>query len=120
MPYGTPVYYCYQIENTGNVTMTVHSLVDDQLGTLANNLAYVLPARRLLAAGHRAGHSRHHCHQYGNVDRGQQCGLRGQHQRRRTTSSLSRPPAHRWRLTDDSEANIAIPWGATFFGVHVE
>ena len=43
VPYGTEVYYCYQIENTGNVTMNVHSLVDDQLGTLATNLPYVLP-----------------------------------------------------------------------------
>ncbi|MER2600278.1 MAG: proprotein convertase P-domain-containing protein, partial [Caldilineales bacterium] len=43
VPSGTTVYYCYQVENSGNVTMTVHSLVDDQLGTLLTNSAYVLP-----------------------------------------------------------------------------
>ncbi|MFZ2487499.1 MAG: proprotein convertase P-domain-containing protein, partial [Anaerolineae bacterium] len=43
VPTGTTVYYCYQVENSGNVTMTVHSLVDDQLGTLLTNSPYVLP-----------------------------------------------------------------------------
>ena len=43
VPYGASVYYCYQIENTGSVTMTVHTLVDDQLGALATNLPYELP-----------------------------------------------------------------------------
>ncbi len=43
VPAGTEVYYCYQIENTGNVTFTYHSLVDSELGTLASNLPYVLP-----------------------------------------------------------------------------
>ena len=42
VPYGASVYYCYQIENTGSVTMTVHTLVDDHLGALVTNLPYEL------------------------------------------------------------------------------
>jgi|GEM_PF-1344800 len=39
---GTEVYYCYQVENTGDVAFNFHDLVDDQLGTLLNDFAYVL------------------------------------------------------------------------------
>ncbi len=39
---GTEVYYCYQVENTGDVTFNFHDLVDDQLGTILNDLPYVL------------------------------------------------------------------------------
>jgi hypothetical protein len=39
---GTDVYYCYQVENTGDVTFNFHDLVDDQLGTLLTDLPYVL------------------------------------------------------------------------------
>ena len=39
---GTEVYYCYQVENTGDVTFNFHDLVDDQLGTLLNDLPYAL------------------------------------------------------------------------------
>jgi MYXO-CTERM domain-containing protein len=31
---GADVYYCYEVMNTGNVTLTLHDLVDDQLGQL--------------------------------------------------------------------------------------
>ena len=34
---GTPVTYCYTVTNTGNVTLTTHTLVDDQLGVLLEN-----------------------------------------------------------------------------------
>ena len=30
---GTQVYYCYEVENTGDVTFEFHDLEDDQLGT---------------------------------------------------------------------------------------
>ena len=30
---GTPVYYCYDVENTGDVTFEFHTLDDDQLGS---------------------------------------------------------------------------------------
>jgi hypothetical protein len=31
---GTAVTYCYTVQNTGNITLTVQNLVDDQLGVL--------------------------------------------------------------------------------------
>ncbi len=39
---GTTVYYCYQVENTGDVTFNFHDLDDDQLGVILNDLPYVL------------------------------------------------------------------------------
>lgn len=39
VPFGSMVYYCYTMANTGNVTFTHHTVVDDQLGTLLNNYA---------------------------------------------------------------------------------
>jgi hypothetical protein len=38
----TEVFYCYTVENTGGVTMTVHDLDDDQLGTLLDGFEYEL------------------------------------------------------------------------------
>lgn len=32
--YGSTVYYCYTVENTGNVTLTHHTVTDDVLGTV--------------------------------------------------------------------------------------
>jgi hypothetical protein len=37
------VYYCYQVLNTGDVTLSVHDLVDSQLGTLLSAFPYALP-----------------------------------------------------------------------------
>ncbi len=39
---GTQVFYCYTVNNTGPVTLTLHTLVDDHLGTLLNNFPYDL------------------------------------------------------------------------------
>jgi hypothetical protein len=39
---GADVYYCYEVMNTGNVTLTVHDLVDDQLGTILSGYNYAL------------------------------------------------------------------------------
>jgi hypothetical protein len=39
---GADVTYCYAVENTGNVTFTLHTLVDDQLGTILSNTPYTL------------------------------------------------------------------------------
>lgn len=39
---GAAVTYCYQATNTGNVTLTTHSLNDDGLGQLLTGLAYDL------------------------------------------------------------------------------
>ncbi len=39
---GTTVYYCYTVTNTGNVTLNLHDLVDDELGTIFTGLNYAL------------------------------------------------------------------------------
>ena len=39
---GTTVYYCYTVTNTGNITLALHDLGDDQLGTIFTGLAYYL------------------------------------------------------------------------------
>lgn len=39
---GTTVYYCYTVENSGNVPLTLHDLVDDKLGEIFQGLAYNL------------------------------------------------------------------------------
>ncbi len=39
---GTTVYYCYTVTNTGTVTLNLHNLVDDQLGTIFSGLNYAL------------------------------------------------------------------------------
>lgn len=39
---GEEVTYCYEVTNTGTLTLTLHSLEDDQLGSLLNNFPYSL------------------------------------------------------------------------------
>ncbi len=39
---GTDVYYCYEVENTGDVTLNLHDLEDDELGEIFAGLSYVL------------------------------------------------------------------------------
>ncbi|MGH2538358.1 MAG: DUF7507 domain-containing protein [Candidatus Promineifilaceae bacterium] len=39
---GAQVTYCYTVMNTGNVTFTLHDLVDDQLGVILTDFPYVL------------------------------------------------------------------------------
>lgn len=38
----TEVFYCFSVENTGGVTMTVHDLDDDKLGTLLDGFEFEL------------------------------------------------------------------------------
>jgi hypothetical protein len=40
--YSATVTYCYQIRNTGNVTLTRHTLVDNRLGTLLSDYSFTL------------------------------------------------------------------------------
>ncbi|HSN76416.1 MAG TPA: choice-of-anchor J domain-containing protein, partial [Anaerolineae bacterium] len=42
VPAGTEVYYCYTVTNTGDITLNLHDLVDDQLGTIFSGLNYAL------------------------------------------------------------------------------
>ncbi len=45
-PYGTAIYYCYTVTNTGTVPLTVHDLVDSDLGQLLTGFAFnLLPAQ---------------------------------------------------------------------------
>jgi uncharacterized repeat protein (TIGR01451 family) len=39
---GTTVYYCYEVTNTGDLTLNLHDLVDDQLGTIFSGFNYAL------------------------------------------------------------------------------
>jgi hypothetical protein len=48
---GTQVEYCYEVTNTGTVTLTVHDLVDDQLGTLFTGFNYALGPGMTAGAG---------------------------------------------------------------------
>ncbi len=41
-PEGGEATYCYEITNTGNVTLTSHTLTDDKLGMILNNFPYAL------------------------------------------------------------------------------
>jgi uncharacterized repeat protein (TIGR01451 family) len=39
---GAEVVYCYQVENTGSITIPMHDLVDDQLGTILDDFSHDL------------------------------------------------------------------------------
>jgi subtilisin-like proprotein convertase family protein len=39
---GSDVYYCYTVTNTGNITLPLHDLVDDQLGMLLDDFPFDL------------------------------------------------------------------------------
>lgn len=39
---GTTVYYCYTVQNTGNITLTTHNLTDSALGVILSGFAYTL------------------------------------------------------------------------------
>ncbi|CAG0942967.1 partial Bacillopeptidase F, partial [Anaerolineae bacterium] len=41
-PGGGEVTYCYEVKNTGNITLTHHNLIDSELGTLLNDFPYLL------------------------------------------------------------------------------
>ncbi|MDM8527970.1 FG-GAP-like repeat-containing protein [Anaerolineales bacterium HSG24] len=46
---GTEVTYCYEVINTGNVTLDTHTLADNKLGTLLNSVNYTLaPGNRYI------------------------------------------------------------------------
>ncbi len=39
---GATVYYCYSVQNTGNITLTTHDLTDSALGAILSGFAYTL------------------------------------------------------------------------------
>lgn len=42
VPQGSDVTYCYEVTNTGDVTLTVHELSDSELGTILTGFPYTL------------------------------------------------------------------------------
>ena len=40
--YDGSVTYCYQVTNTGPITLTVHDLTDSELGSILSSFAYTL------------------------------------------------------------------------------
>lgn len=41
-PYGSSVYYCFTVTNTGTIALTSHDLVDSHLGTVLDDFSYNL------------------------------------------------------------------------------
>jgi hypothetical protein len=39
---GVTVFYCYEVTNTGGITLTSHDLVDSELGTILNDFPFTL------------------------------------------------------------------------------
>jgi hypothetical protein len=39
---GTDVYYCFNVENDGNVILSLHDLVDSEIGTVLDDFAFAL------------------------------------------------------------------------------
>ena len=116
VPFGTPVYYCFTVENTSGVTFNFHDLVDDHLGTLLNNANIVLaPAATFeviandtatatvtnvatwTARDQTPGYVADDTEPFAFIDISA------------TGTALG--------LTDDSEANVAMPFSFTYFGV---
>ena len=105
VPAGTEVYYCYQAENTGDVTFEVHSLADNVLGQVLSNLPYTLapgafspqvivPRTINATTVNTATWTASSTTTFVDISA--------------TGTPLS--------LTDDSEANIVSPFPFTFFG----
>jgi hypothetical protein len=44
VPYGTDVTYCYTVVNDGDLTLSLHDLIDSGLGTLLDGFSHELPA----------------------------------------------------------------------------
>ena len=42
VPMGTMVYYCWTVTNTGDMTLSSHTLVDNRMGTIFTNFAHAL------------------------------------------------------------------------------
>lgn len=42
VPFGTDVTYCYEVTNTGTLTLTVHDLEDSELGPILSGFSYAL------------------------------------------------------------------------------
>jgi hypothetical protein len=116
VPFGTPVYYCFTVENTSATTFNFHDLVDDHLGTILSNANIVLaPAAThevivndtatvtvtntatWTAREQNPVYSANDTVPFSFID----------------ISTTGTPLG----LTDDSEANVTMPFSFTYFGV---
>ncbi len=113
---GTPVYYCYTAENTGDVPFTFISLEDDRLGTIFANMPYalnpgdtyeeivstvisgapVINTGTFTAADALGGYSYNDSVSYGWID----------------ITATGTPLG----LTDDGEADVTMPFDFTLYG----
>ena len=116
VPGGTTVHYCFQAQNTGNVALNFHSLVDSDLGTVVTNLPYalapgafspeVIVPKTMTATTTNTGTWTAASSLGYSVN---------------TSAAYSYIPINTTgtalALTDDGEANITSPFPFTFFGV---
>ena len=114
---GETVYYCYQVENTGDVTFNFHDLVDSELGTILNDFPYVLAPGAfspevIVPATPMASVT--------NVGTWTSLTALGTYAFDDTVPFSYIPintTGTPLNLTDDGEANITIPFPFTFYGV---
>ena len=64
---GDDVTYCYEVTNTGDVTLERHDLVDSELGALLEQLPLLVGARRI-GLPHRDHQHRRHDRQHRHLD----------------------------------------------------
>ncbi|NUM46156.1 MAG: DUF4397 domain-containing protein [Anaerolineales bacterium] len=113
--FGTDVTYCYSVENTGDLTLDLHTLTDSELGSLFTGLPYALvPGGTAFVtttvtinatvvntatweAYNPAGYTLDDTAPFNWVD-------------------IS-PTGTALNLTDDSEANVTLPFQFTYYGV---
>ena len=65
VPAGTDVTYCFEVTNTGSVTLTQHNLADSTLGILLDDFSYSLvPGASAVYHLHRPNHPDHSEHRH--------------------------------------------------------
>ena len=113
VPVGSEVTYCFEVTNTGLVTTSLHTLVDDQLGTVLNNYAYALApgASAFLTATTAV---------YAPITNTATWSAVGSYAYNDTVAydfqdiSATGTPLN---LTDDGEGNVTMPFSFTFDGL---
>ena len=116
VPVGTPVYYCFTVENTSATTFNFHDLVDDHLGTILNNANIVLAP----AGTHEVIVSDTATATVTNTAtwtaRDQNPGYAGDDTAPFSFIDIS-ATGTALNLTDDGEATVTMPFSFTYFGV---
>lgn len=112
----TDVTYCYAVTNTGDVTLTLHNVVDDQLGSLLSNFPLSLgPGQNVWLTA-----TTNITQTTANVATWTASEFFGRYEMDDNAAynfmdiSGTGTPLN---LEDDGEANVTMPFGFTFFGV---